>query len=80
MFTPGTGITKGRSDEWGAATNGLRMGISLKGELGEIHTNQPLVLLMRLQNTSSNDVFREPLKTVLLRHDSLADERYRRPV
>ena len=33
------------------------MGISLKGELGEIHTNQPLVLLMRLQNTSSNDVF-----------------------
>lgn len=48
--------TRANSEEWGIATNGLRMRIGFKNQENEIKTNQSVRLLLRIQNVSSNEV------------------------
>jgi hypothetical protein len=43
------------AEEWGTVTNNLQMSISLTSGENEIITNQPVVLLVRYKNISTNE-------------------------
>jgi hypothetical protein len=45
----------GDTNEWGSVTNNVQMGISVSGNPDEIKTNQPVRLLIRLKNDSTNE-------------------------
>jgi hypothetical protein len=42
----------------GAISNNIQMSVSLKSGVNEIKTNQPVVLLIRFKNISTNETFR----------------------
>jgi hypothetical protein len=43
--------------EWGAMTNNVRMSITLESGQGEVKTNEPVGLLIRIKNTSTIEDF-----------------------
>jgi hypothetical protein len=45
------------TNDWGTATNNLQMSISLKGDKKKIKINQPVKLLIRYRNVSTNEHF-----------------------
>lgn len=52
--------------EWGVKTNGLQLSISETGGDATIKTNQPLTLMVRIKNVSTNQMvfgYDRPLKT-----------------
>lgn len=56
--------TDTRQNEWGPWANGLRMSISLTNDTNEIKMGEPVRLLIKIANTSTNGVF-VPLISVM---------------
>jgi hypothetical protein len=50
-------IATASTNEWGLVTNSIQMAISLDGDKREIKTNEPVILLVRIRNTSTNEIF-----------------------
>lgn len=46
----------GDSEQWGIATNGVQMSISLAGGAKDIKTNEPVKIMIRYRNVSTNEV------------------------
>jgi hypothetical protein len=46
-----------KTNDWGVATNGVQMSISLKNGDSEIKTNQFVTLLVRFRNLSTNAIY-----------------------
>jgi len=45
------------NDQWGAETNGIQMSIKLSNGALEVKTNQPIKLVIRYRNVSTNESF-----------------------
>lgn len=44
-----------KTNEWGVVTNGIQMSIDLKGNSEKVTTNEPVILLIRYRNVSTNE-------------------------
>jgi hypothetical protein len=42
--------------EWGPATNGVQLAIWLKNDAGSVKTNEPVGLLIKIKNVSTNEI------------------------